>query len=210
MADNCTTCFLDSILDLEGIIIGGPGMTKDFFINEGYLHHELQKKVVKPSFDTGYTDESGLKELVDVAKGAIVDMQINAEREIMQQLFREIRKSDGGLSAYGEDMVRQCAELGAIDTFLISSALRKYRVNAECPSGHKFAATVDDPEMPVKCPECSGNAKVVSSIDLVDDFFEMSETYNSKMQLISPDSEEGEMLLRAFGGIAALLRYKVM
>ena len=210
VADNCTTCFLDSILDLEGIIVGGPGMTKDFFINEGYLHHELQKKVVKPTFDTGYTDESGLKELVDVAKGAIVDMQINAEREIMQQLFREIRKSDGGLSAYGEDMVRQCADLGAIDTFLISSALRKYRITCECPSGHSFKATVDDPDATVKCPECSQNAKVTASIDLVDDFFEMSEAYNSKMQLISPDSEEGEMLLRAFGGIAALLRYKVM
>jgi peptide chain release factor subunit 1 len=46
-------------------------------------------------------------------------------------------------------------------------------------------------------------------MDLVDDFFEMSEAYNSSMQLISGDSEEGEMLLRAFGGIAALLRYRV-
>lgn len=210
VADNCTTCFLDSILDLEGIIVGGPGMTKDFFINEGYLHHELQKKVVKPTFDTGYTDESGLKELVDVAKGAIVDMQINSEREIMQRLFREIRKTDGGLSAYGEDMVRQCADLGAVDTFLISSALRKYRITCECGSGHSFKATVDSPELPVRCPECGGNAKVTASVDLVDDFFEMAEAYSSDMQLISPDSEEGEMLLRAFGGIAALLRYKVM
>ena len=212
VGDNCTTCFLDSILDLEGILIGGPGMTKDFFCapeNE-YLHHELLKKVVKPTFDTGNTDESGLRELVLNAQGAIVDMQITTEVEIMQRLFREIRKSDGGLSAYGEDMVRRCADMGAVDTFLISSALRKYRVTTECPAGHRCRCTVTDPESgDIKCPECGASVKVSEPLDLVDDFFEQSETYNSKMQLISPDSEEGEMLLRAFGGIAALLRYRI-
>lgn len=212
VGDNCTTCFLDSILDLEGILIGGPGMTKDFFCSpeNAYLHHELLKKVVKPTFDTGYTDESGLKELVDNAQGAIVDMQITGEKEIMQRLFREIRKSDGGLSAYGEDMVRKCAAMGAVDTFLISSALRKSRVKCTCGScGHEFEKTVDDPEAPVACPECGAAAKVVEAKDLVDDFFEQADVYNSTMQLISPDSEEGEMLLRAFGGIAALLRYRI-
>lgn len=212
VGDNCTTCFLDSILDLEGILIGGPGMTKDFFCSpeNAYLHHELLKKVVKPTFDTGYTDESGLKELVDNAQGAIVDMQITGEKEIMQRLFREIRKSDGGLSAYGEDMVRKCAAMGAVDTFLISSALRKSRVKCICGScDHEFEKTVDDPEAPVACPECGAAAKVVEAKDLVDDFFEQADVYNSTMQLISPDSEEGEMLLRAFGGIAALLRYRI-
>ncbi len=208
VADACTTCFLDDILDMEGILVGGPGMTKEFFINNNYLHHELMKKVVKPFFDTGYTDESGLKELVDAAQGAIVDMQITAEKEMVQRLFREIRKTDGGLSAYGEDMVRRAAELGAVDTFLISSELKKYRAKCQCSAGHTFDMTVDDPDNDVKCPECGAAAKILSSEDLVDDFFEMSEAYNSNMQLISGDSEEGEMLLRAFGGIAALLRYR--
>lgn len=184
-------------------------MTKDFFINNEYLHHELLKKVVRPFFDTGYTDESGLKELVEAAQGVIVDMQITSERDMMQRLFKEIRKEDGGLSAYGEDMVRKCAEMGAVDTFLISSKLKKYRIKAVCPNGHETMMTVDDPDAPVKCPECGFGAKVAESKDLIDDFFEMSELYNSSIQLISGDSEEGEMLYRAFGGIAALLRYKV-
>lgn len=183
-------------------------MTKDFFIDNNYLHHELQKKVVSPHFDTGYTDEYGLKELVEAAQNTIVDMQITVEKEWMNRLFREIRKPDGGLSAYGEAMVRRCADMGAVDTFLISSELKKYRVHCKCQKGDEFDLTVDDPEAPVKCPECGMPGKVVSSKDLVDDFFEMSDTYGSNMQLISGDSEEGSMLLRAFGGIAALLRYR--
>ena len=209
IADNCTTCFLDNLMDLEGIIIGGHSPTKDFFYNEQYLHHELQKKVIKPLIDTGYTDESGLKELVDNAQGSIADQQLSQEREMMQRLFREIRKTEGGLDAYGEDDVRHCAEMGAVDTFLISSQLRKYRCNCECSSGHTFDITIDDPEAPLKCPQCGANAKVLDSKDLIDDFFEMADTYNSNMQLITPDSEEGGMLLKAFGGIAALLRYRL-
>jgi peptide chain release factor subunit 1 len=209
IADNCTTCFLDNLMDLEGIIIGGHSPTKDFFYNEQYLHHELQKKVIKPLIDTGYTDESGLKELVDNAQGSIADQQLSQEREMMQRLFREIRKTEGGLDAYGEDDVRHCAEMGAVDTFLISSQLRKYRCNCQCSSGHTFDITIDDPEAPLKCPQCGANAKVLDSKDLIDDFFEMADTYNSNMQLITPDSEEGGMLLKAFGGIAALLRYRL-
>ncbi|MCQ2080005.1 MAG: peptide chain release factor aRF-1, partial [archaeon] len=209
IADNCTTCFLDSLQDLEGIIIGGHSPTKDFFYNEQYLHHELQKKVIKPLIDTGYTDESGLKELVDRAQGSIADQSLAWEKEMMQRLFREIRKTTGGLSAYGEAQVRQCAEMGAIDTFLISSQLRKYRCKCECGCGNKFEATTDNDEDPVKCPECEGNAKIVESMDLIDNFFEMSDLYNSNMELISGDSEEGEMLLKAFGGIAAILRYSL-
>ena len=37
-----------------------------------------------------------------------------------------------------------------------------------------------------------------------------AESFNTRVQIISPDSEEGDMLIKAFGGIAALLRYKVM
>ncbi|MBR4203177.1 MAG: hypothetical protein IKQ93_06355, partial [Candidatus Methanomethylophilaceae archaeon] len=32
---------------------------------------------------------------------------------------------------------------------------------------------------------------------------------STRVQLISPDSEEGDMLLKAFGGVAALLRYRM-
>lgn len=209
VADSATTVFLDDILDIQGILIGGPGATKDFFVKEGYLHHEIAKKVVSPLFDTGYTDESGLKELVEAAQGAIVDMQLTVEKEYMQRLFREIRKADGGLSAYGEAQVRYVAGIGAVDTLLISDTLKKTRVTIECGSGHSHELTVDDPDETILCPDCKQAAKVLKSEDLIDNFFEIADSFNAKLQLISGDSEEGDMLLKAFGGIAAILRYKV-
>ena len=207
VADHATEVFLNKT-ELQGILVGGPGSTKDFFVKEDYLHHELRKKIVSPLFDTGNTDESGLRELVDVAKDALSDMQLIVEKEYMQRLFREIRKPDGGLAAYGENEVRAAAEAGSVEVLLLSETLNKYRAEAECGSGHVSVLTVNDPEEKVECPECGSAAKVQKSTDLIDDFFEIADSFNTKVQLISGDSEEGDMLLRAFGGIAAILRYR--
>ena len=208
VADNATEVFLNRP-ELQGILVGGPGSTKDFFVKEEYLHHELRKKVVSPLFDTGYTDESGLRELVDSAKDALTDIQLTIEKEYMQRLFREIRKPDGGLSAYGEGCVRSATEIGAVDVLLLSESLCKHRVTTECSSGHTVKTTVDDPDERIPCPECGQPAKIVEREDLIDSFFEIADGFNTKVQLISGDSEEGDMLLKAFGGIAAILRYRV-
>jgi peptide chain release factor subunit 1 len=207
VADSATDLFLNKP-ELQGILVGGPGSTKDFFVKEEYLHHELRKKIVSPLFDTGYTDESGLRELVDAATDALTDIQLTIEKEYMQRLFREIRKPDGGLAAYGEDDVRAVAETGAAEVLLLSESLNKYRAEVECGSGHTSMVTVDDPEEKTPCPECGQPAKVLSHEDLIDSFFEIADGFNTKVQLRSGDSEEGDMLLRAFGGVAAILRYR--
>ncbi len=208
VADNATEVFLNRP-ELLGILVGGPGATKDFFVKEEYLHHELRKKVISPLVDTGYTDESGLRELVENARDIITDVQLTKEKVYMQRLFAEIRKTDGGLSCYGEDEVRNATDMGAVDMLLLSEALNKKRITVQCPSGHTHELTVKDPDDRVQCPECGVNASVIKEEDLIDDFFIRAEAFNTRVQIISPDSEEGDMLLKAFGGIAAILRYKV-
>jgi len=207
IADNATEVFLDKP-EMIGLLIGGPGATKDFFIKEGYLHHELQKKVVD-TFDTGYTDEYGLKELVENAKSAIVDIELMHEKELIQKLLTEIRNSDGGLSAYGEEVVREATAGGAADVLLLSEGLNKRRIYVKCANGHNYAYTSASSPDKVECRECGSSASIEKDIDLVDDFFEIADQFGTSVEIISADSEEGEMLMKAFGGIAAILRYRV-
>lgn len=208
VADAATDVFLNRT-ELVGLLIGGPGSTKEFFVKEEYLHHELMKKVVKPFFDTGYTDEYGLKELVEAAKGVIQDIDLMEEKEFVQRLFREIRKTDGGLSAYGEEVVRDAINMGAVETVLLSEALNKRRITVSCPSGHSYQDTVPEADERIECRECGTMATVESNKDLVDDFFDIADSFNTKVEIISEESEEGDMLMKAFGGIAAILRYRI-
>jgi len=207
IADNATEVFLDKP-DMIGLLIGGPGATKDFFIKEGYLHHELQKKVVD-TFDTGYTDEYGLRELVENAKSAIVDIELMHEKELIQRLLTEIRNSDGGLSAYGEEVVRDATNSGAVDVLLLSENLNKRRIYVKCPNDHGYAFTTSSSPDKAECRECGTSAAIEKDIDLVDDFFETADQFGTTVEIISADSEEGDMLMKAFGGIAAILRYRV-
>ena len=194
---------------MEGILVGGPGATKDFFVKEGYLNHELQKKVVD-TFDTGYTDDQGLKELIDKARDSLTDIDLMREKKLVQRLLDEIRKDEGGLAAYGENQVKHALMIGAVDTLIISEDMKRTKVDWKCTKcgfeQEKICATTPD-EM--KCEKCGGDMDVVEEIDLVRELFKLAESVSTKVELISGDSEEGELLLKAFGGLAAILRFPI-
>jgi len=210
VAETADEAFLSQGDSLISILVGGPGPTKDFFVKEGYLHHELRKKLMTNLFDTGYTDEYGLKELVEKAKDALIDLDLMREKALMQRLLEEIRKSDGGLAAYGEEQVRHALELGAVDTLLISEGLRKKRVSLRCGACGWEGAVSSESEDSARCPMCpTASPEIVDVADFVDAFYDDAAKVGTKVELMSVDSEEGEMLLKAFGGIAAILRYSI-
>ena len=196
--------------DLKGIIIGGPGYTKEYFATQDYLHHELKKKVLEPYLDTGYTDEYGLRELVEKAKTILSDLDLMREKSLVQKLLDEIRKEEGGLAAYGEEQVRHALQLGAVDSLLISEGIRKLRLKLKCANGDwEGDKTLADEATLPKCPQDGGNLIVVEKEDIIEEFSNLASQSGTKVELISKDSEEGELFLRAFAGIAAILRYRV-
>lgn len=196
--------------EIQGILIGGPGYTKEYFATQDYIHHELRKKVVATFVDTGYTDEYGLRELVEKARDILSGIDLMREKTLVQRLMEEIRKEEGGVAAYGEDQVRHALELGAVDTLLISEGLRKIRLQLTCESGDwKGEKTVADEDAIPPCPKDGKTLTVVGKLDIIEEFSTLAGNTGTKVELISKESEEGQLMLRAFGGIAAILRYRV-
>ncbi len=193
---------------LKGILVGGPGGTKDQFLKGDYLHHELRKKIIEV-FDVGYTDEYGLHELVEKASITLKNMEVFRERQLLDRFFREIRKPDGGLALYGEKEVREALERGAVDILLISESLRRYRVTWKCPQCGKEISETIKGEIPERnCPDCNVPMDVIEKKDLIEEYYDIAEQYNTQVELISDESEEGKIFSKAFGGIAAILRYR--
>jgi len=59
------------------------------------------------------------------------------------------------------------------------------------------------------CPKCTAPALAVAEgKDLIDDLAELAEEIGADVEIISVETEEGQMLKNSFGGIAAILRYK--
>ena len=198
----------------KGVLIGGPSPTKEEFEAGSFLHHEIQKRIVG-LFDVAYTNEDGLSELVDSAKDALKGMTVIKEKAFVDKFLKELVK-DGGLAAYGEESIRKNLGVGAIDTLLLSGNLRKSRIKVRCQScGHTDERTVSmEPGKTVKdvtlgtCPKCTAPLTLEEETDIVDELTRLADQSSAKVEIISDDFEEGSILFSAFGGIAAILRYR--
>lgn len=203
--------FVPVIKDLKAVFIGGPGATKEYFFEKDYLRNEIKFKV-EDLFDIGYTDETGLKELVDKAADTMKEMQIAREKDLINKFMMEIRKPDGGLGVYGEKNIKSALEQKAVDLLLISEDLDKVQYFYRCPSDNEIKTLVKKPHEDVLCDKCGSVMVPDHEEDLVEVFYKLAEEANTRVELISGDSEEGKLLQKAFGGMAGVLRYvpKVM
>lgn len=213
VAEMAGEVFLPKRDQLKGILVGGPGATKEFFVKEAFLTPALQQKVITPLFDTGYTDEYGLRELVEKATQTLHGLELTEEKRLIQRLLAEIRRAEVGLAAYGERDVARALELGAVATLLISDGLRRRRARYRCSScQEEFARVVPDGSeedlASGPCPKCgSGSVTLLGSEDYVEGLVRQAVALGAETRLVSTESDEGELLLRAFEGVAALLRY---
>jgi peptide chain release factor subunit 1 len=197
---------------ITALLVGGPGPSKEYFVKEEYLHHELRKKLYRQLFDCGYTDETGIKEMLDKAEDELAGMALVKERRLMRRFMAEVVKTNAGLATYGEAHIRRALELGAVDTLLISEALRKSRASLKCPNcGELKALTIDAqaPLPPTACPKCSMPMVEQSRVELIRDLSDQAMRYGTKIELVSSDSDEGRVLLTAFQGLGAVLRFSV-
>ena len=211
--EKATEIFLNA--DIKALLLGGPGPTKEFFAREEYLHHELRKKLYPQFFDTGYTDDDqGLKEMVENAGAAIDEIGRMQDRKLMQQFLRETAKQDGGLATYGEGEVRKALDAAAVAHLLLSENLRKYRLTfTNRQTGEvvvKTAPALDvDNAQAEMARQWGGNQTETKKVDLIEDLSDLAEASGSVVHIVSPSSEEGGILDKAFGGVVALLRYKM-
>lgn len=207
VGEMATNAFLPLKDRIVGILIGGPSPTKEEFYQGEYLHHELQRKVLG-LFDVGYTNESGLYELVDKAKDLLSEVDLVREKSLMNRFLYEISRD--GLAVYGEEEIRKYLELGAVDILLISEDLRYERVRYRCPNcGEERVATLRDKAVSRQvCEKDLSEMVEVERVDIVLELSEIAERMNTKVEFLSTETEEGEVLLKAFGGIAGILRFK--
>jgi peptide chain release factor subunit 1 len=201
---------------LKGIILAGPGPTKYDFQKGDYLHYQLKPKVIS-TIDTAYVSEQGVKEVVDRAPEIMRRVRYVEEKKVMQDFLYEVGH-DTGLAVYGEEEVRRALKLGTVRLLLLSNRLDIVRATYKCSTcSHVEVETVSNQELKAiqkagssrVCPKCRSLAFALDTAeDIVEELAELAEQADSDVEIVSTDTEEGEMLKNAFGGIAAILRFR--
>ncbi|HDD34019.1 MAG TPA: peptide chain release factor 1, partial [Thermofilaceae archaeon] len=197
-----------NVPDLKGIIVGGPGPAKEEFLKGDYLHYQLKEKVLGV-FDVGYSGEAGIYELVKRAEELLRDVQYVREREAMNEFLYHLAR-DTGLATYGEEEVRRMLQIGAVRLLLISEKLEKVRVYYRCRAcGFESEVTVEEGAV-VKCGKCGSNdLEITGKITMVEELARLAEQSGAEVIIVSTETSEGKELYRVFGGVAAILRFRL-
>jgi peptide chain release factor subunit 1 len=170
------------------------------------------------TIDTAYIGEQGLEEIVEKAPDILHRIRYIEEKKIMQVFLYEIGH-DTGLATYGESEVKRALGSGIVKTLILSEGLEIERVTIKCTacdySGEETmnSKAITNFELSLRgqpCPKCGSPALFVEETrSLIDDLADLAEKAAAEVEVISDQTEEGQMLKKSFGGIAATLRFKL-
>ncbi len=120
VAEAMKEAFFD-MKELKGILLGGPGPSKETFLKEGQLVTELKNKIIAIR-DIGYANEYGLEDLVNACQDVLAKKEVSEEKQILTKFFEMLAKNKSKV-AYGIENVMKALQLGSADTVIVSSSI---------------------------------------------------------------------------------------
>jgi len=216
ISDEVNKLFLE-MEELTGIFIGGPGQSKEKFVNDDTLDYRLKGKILDV-VDIGYGGAEGLRAIVDKVKDQMKNIKYVRENQVMQRFMKEI-SNDTGLAVYGYEDVKKALGFNAVGLLILSEKLDSYFLKIKCSNcGFTTDRTVREQELKKReaeiqeesCPECSSNSfKLEEKKTTIEELGELAEAGGTDIEILSAETELGESLYSTFGGIVGILRYKL-
>ena len=204
--------FID-IYPIKGLIVSGPGPTKEDFINNNYLEYRLQNMIIS-TIDASYSGAEGIREAFAKSSEILSNFRMVEEKKIVEKLFQQINNNTG-LGSYGLKEVLDMLKNNVADTIIITDDTELYRLEIKCKRCQNI--TEEIVELPklirrktelkdTPCPGCKSMDNESAQQDLVDYIALIASQTGAKVEVISGKTEHGVMLA-SLGKIGAILRY---
>ena len=213
VAEHATKAFLENH-KVNVLIVGGPGQTKEDFLNGDYLQYEL-KNALLSMVDTQFIGKEGLSEVLEKSSEALKNMCAPEQKRTVQRLLGDIGKQDG-LAIYGLDSVLSALKNGEVEVAIVTDNTDMIEIVVMCKRCELSRAKIVDKANKVQtvqemisspCEKCSAVEYEVEEKDIVDVLEDAASKTNAKVEVISTESEE-KAKLTALSGFTALLRYR--
>ena len=204
--------FID-IYPVKGLIISGPGPTKEDFINGNYLEYRLQNNIIS-TIDASYSGPEGIREAFTKSSDILGNFRMVEERKLVEDLFKEIN-ANTGKGSYGLGEVIGYLKNNVVQTLIITDDTNLYKINAMCKRCQHVQEDIVDQRsvIPRKteysnnpCPSCNAMEVDSNEQDIVDHLEILAAKTGTQLEVISGSTEYGNNL-GSLGKIGAILRY---
>ena len=212
VADITREFFID-IYPIKGLIISGPGPTKEEFVNNEYLEYRLQNMIIS-TIDASYSGSEGIREAFAKSAEILSNFRMVEEKQIVEKLFKQIN-SNTGLGIYGLDDIINHLKNNIVETLIITDNTELYRVESKCNRCSDIQEKIVEQQKVIStktefqnsaCPSCNATNIETDEQDIVDYLALLAAKTGTKIEVISGNAEHGSMLA-SIGKIGAILRY---
>ena len=204
--------FID-IYPIKGLIVSGPGPTKENFIKEEYLEYRLQNMIIA-TLDTSYAGSEGVRESFARAQEVLADYRMVEEKKLVEKLFNDINNSRG-MATYGLKDIIDLLKRNVVDTVIITDDTNLRKIDITCKRCQNVQTeTLERPKVIARiqellrlpCPNCKSMDSESTERDIVDYLSLVAGDTGTKIEVISGVTEHGAML-SSIGKVGAFLRY---
>lgn len=212
VAETTREYFID-IYPVKGLIISGPGPTKEDFINGGYLEYRLQNMIIS-TIDSSYSGAEGIREAFAKSGDILSDFRMVEEKKMVEDLFREIN-ANTGLGTYGLKEVIELLKNNVVKILIITDDTNMHRIEGKCRRCQNVQEEIVERSqvIPKKtqyttspCPSCNSMEVEANEQDIVDYLELIAAKTGTRLEVISGTAEHGVML-SSLGKVGAILRY---
>ena len=212
VAETTREYFID-IYPIKGLVISGPGPTKEDFINGNYLEYRLQDMIIS-TIDSSYSGAEGIREAFAKSSDILSDFRMVEEKKLVEDLFREIN-SHSGLGSYGLKEIIEYLKNNVVKLLVINDNTNLHRVEGKCKRCQNTREEIlERPQVIPKkteytnnpCPGCNSMEVEATEQDIVDYLELLAAKTGAQLEVIAGTSEHGNML-SSLGNAGAVLRY---
>jgi len=204
--------FID-IYPIKGLIISGPGPTKEEFVNDNYLEYRLQDMVIS-TIDASYAGAEGIREAFTKSMDILSNFRLVEEKQIVEKLFRQIN-TNSGLGVYGLNEILNYLKNNVVDTIIVTDSIDLYRIESKCSKCKNIREDIVERTKVIQtktelkntpCSSCKSLGVIVLEQDIVDYISLLGAKTGTNVEVISGVAEHGIMVSN-IGKIGAILRY---
>jgi hypothetical protein len=228
MAEIAVNVFIgkDDLVNVNGIIVAGLADLKNELVSPKILDKRIREKVLD-LVDVQYGMRKGLTEAINLSAGILGGVKILKDQKVLERFMKEV-VSDG-LCACGLKQTVKALDECAVDTLIAwdnlpvrrvtlrNDLLDETRVVHFAPKKGRADVSPSVEELLLKSEKKDAllPAASVSHFKIVDDvlFTEwLADHYREsgmKLVLVSNSTEAGSQFEKTFGGIGAILKFKL-
>ncbi|PKY05364.1 peptide chain release factor eRF/aRF subunit 1 [Aspergillus campestris IBT 28561] len=198
-------------VNVAGLILAGSADFKNDLNQSDLFDGRLQAKVIK-IVDVSYGGENGFNQAIELASETLSNVKFVQEKKLIGKYFEEISQ-DTGKVCYGIEDTLKAMELGAAEILIVYENLDVSRWVLKDSTGaevivHTTKAQEENREL-FTDKETGTEMEVIEQTSFLEWLAESYKDFGAALEFVSDRSSEGNQFVKGFGGIGAILRYKV-